>query len=101
MQIKITMADLTRHAAITSLFSHVLALANSKEASDPLNSEIDKVREYLSEARACINECEDLLEHASAAIEIGRAYEGLCGDSTLKDQARALQKAILASQRVV
>jgi hypothetical protein len=100
MKIEITMDDMLRHQAMASLFSLVLALANSKEIVDPLNEDIEAVREHLKLARTLINEADGPLDHATAALCIGRAYECLDGDSSLREQAKALTEAILAQGRL-
>ncbi|MGN6113842.1 MAG: hypothetical protein ACTHOC_12710 [Luteimonas sp.] len=96
----INMNDMIRTEFLWSLFSHVLALANAHEAAEPRNTKIDEVRECLKDARNFINEAEDLFEHSAAVIEIGRAYEALTGDPSLRERGRELSKELCESTRI-
>jgi hypothetical protein len=96
----VNMKDMLRTEFLWSLFTHVLALANVHEAANPRNSNIDEVREHLKEARNIISEAGDLYDHAAAVIVIGRAYEALTGDASLRERGKELTKELLQSEKV-
>lgn len=94
IQIDINAADMT-NTGIWRLFRYVLSMANEMEVSDPQNDKFNGVRESLTDARALIHGASGLLDHACAAVELGRAFEMMTGDKSLREQAKVLMRQFL------
>lgn len=88
IEINLEANDLNKEG-IRRLFLAVLSLAYAAEIQDPSNSKFAEVHERLHDSRLWWVDEQGGPDYRQAAIEIGRAYKELTGETSLYAKARS------------